>query len=98
MKITNPLISAALMMISLNGFAAGSTKTCEFKVSGMTCASCATTLKIGVKKLDGIESVKASTDKGNAIISFNSTKTDEKKVKAAIDKTGYKATLKQCKA
>jgi len=97
MNIRKTLLSAALIMISIDGIAAENKKTCEFKVSGMTCASCATTLKIGVKKLDGIEFVKASTDKGNAIVSFDSTKTDEKKVKAAIDKTGYKATLKHCK-
>ncbi|MFW7382239.1 MAG: heavy-metal-associated domain-containing protein [Oligoflexus sp.] len=98
MKISSVIISTALALSSLNGIAEGKTKTCEYKVTGMTCAACSTTLKIGVKRLGGINSVEASSDKGNAVVSFDPEITDESKVKAAIEKVGYKATLTQCKA
>lgn len=98
MKILSVIISTVIALFSLHGFAEGKEKTCEFEVKGMTCVSCSTTVKIGVKKLDGIKSVDASSEKANAVVLFDPSKTDEVKVEAAINKTGYEAKLKQCNA
>jgi copper chaperone CopZ len=69
--------------------------TSEFKIIGMTCASCEEHVNHEVNKLDGILNSKASYKNGNAIIEFDKTKTNEKEIEKAINATGYKVTDKQ---
>ncbi|MBI2602829.1 MAG: heavy-metal-associated domain-containing protein [Deltaproteobacteria bacterium] len=93
-----------VFLIGLVGFLAGSDivakdlvkKVC-FDVQGMTCAGCAVTVKVAVKKLQGISSVAASLEKKDAVVEFDPSVVDEKKIKNAIDSVGYKADEKQCK-
>jgi copper chaperone CopZ len=70
-------------------------KTTEFKISGMTCASCEEHVNHEVNKLNGIVNSKASYENGNAIIEFDKTKTDETEIEKAINSTGYKVTDKK---
>jgi mercuric ion transport protein len=70
-------------------------KTTEFKISGMTCASCEEHVNHEVKKLHGIVISKASYENGNAIIEFDKTKTNETEIEKAINLTGYKVTDKK---
>jgi copper chaperone CopZ len=70
-------------------------KTTEFKIDGMTCASCEAHVNHEVNKLNGIVNSKASYEKGNAIIEFDKTKTDEIEIEKAINSTGYKVTDKK---
>ena len=85
-----------LFFVTTVSFGIGKTKTCTFDVSGMTCASCELTLKIAVKKLDGIDEVKASNAKKSAQIVFNPEKVSSKKIEEKINAVGYKAKLNQC--
>lgn len=73
-------------------------KSACFAVEGMTCAACTVTLKAAVKKLDGIKKVSASVEDKNATVTFDDSKTDTQAIKTKIDSTGYKASIKQCKA
>ncbi len=70
-------------------------KTTEFKISGMTCASCEEHVNHEVNKLNGIVNLKASYENGNAIIEFDKTKTNETEIEKAINSTGYKVTNKK---
>ena len=70
-------------------------KTTEFKISGMTCASCEEHVNHEVNKLNGIVNSKASYENGNAIIEFDKTKTNETEIEKAINSTGYKVTDKK---
>ena len=70
-------------------------KTIEFKISGMTCASCEEHVNHEVNKLNGIVNSKASYENGNAIIEFDKTKTNELEIEKAINSTGYKVTSKK---
>jgi len=70
-------------------------KTTEFKIKGMTCASCETPINFEVNKLNGIVSSKAAYKNGNAIVKFDSTKTNETEIEKAINATGYKVTDKK---
>lgn len=62
----------------------------RYEISGMTCPGCEEAIKAGVMKLDGIESVTASFEKGEAIVKFNPELTDTAKIKSGINNTGYK--------
>lgn len=70
-------------------------KTMEFKISGMTCASCEELVNHEVNKLNGILNSKASYENGNAIVEFDKTKTNETEIEKAINSTGYKITNKK---
>ena len=70
-------------------------KTTEFKISGMTCASCEEHVNHEVHKLNGIVNSKASYENGNAIIEFDKTKTNETEIEKAINSTSYKVTDKK---
>jgi copper chaperone CopZ len=69
--------------------------TTEFKISGMTCASCEKQVNYEVNKLNGIVNSKVSFENGNAIIEFDRTKTNENEIEKAISSTGYKVTAKR---
>ena len=71
-------------------------KVC-FDVQGMTCATCGITVKSAVKKLKGVEEVKASVEKKNAIVKYDKSLTTPDAIKKAIDGVGYKATIQECK-
>ena len=70
-------------------------KTTEFKINGMTCASCEEHVNHKVNKLIGILNSKASYESGNAIVEFDKTKTNETEIEKAINSTGYKVTGKK---
>ena len=70
-------------------------KTTEYKISGMTCASCEAHVNHEVNKLNGIINSKTSYENGNAIIEFDKTKTNEAEIEKAINSTGYKVTDKK---
>ena len=70
-------------------------KTTEYKISGMTCASCEAHVNHEVNKLNGIVNSKTSYENGNAIIEFDQTKTNELEIENAINSTGYKVTDKK---
>ena len=59
-------------------------------VNGMTCVGCEVTLEDNVKKIKGVVTVKASHTKNEAIIEFDSTKTNIIKISNEIRKAGYK--------
>lgn len=70
-------------------------KTTEFKISGMTCASCEEHVNHEVNKLNGIVTSEVSYENGNAIIAFDRSKTTEVEIEKAINATGYKVTSKK---
>ena len=69
-------------------------KITEYKIDGMTCASCEEHVNHEVNKLNGIINSNTSYKKGNAIIEFDKTKTNKGEIEKAIISTGYKITDK----
>ena len=72
-------------------------KRTEFKISGMTCASCEEHVNHEVDKIIGIVNSNASYENGNAIVEFDKTKTNETEIEKAINSTGYTVTDKSDK-
>lgn len=64
----------------------------KFSVTGMTCSSCAEHVKHEVNKLPGILNAKASYENGNAIVTFDNSKTNIAEITKAINSTGYSVT------
>ena len=54
----------------------------------MTCASCETHVNFEINKLSGIINSKAACINGNAIVKFDSTKTNETEIEKEINTAG----------
>lgn len=67
----------------------------EFKISGMTCNSCAEHVNHEVNKLTGIINSNSSFENGNAIVEFDNSKTSVDEIIKAINSTGYLVTNKK---
>ena len=59
-------------------------------VNGMTCVGCEVTLEDNISTIEGVVSVKASHTEKEAVIEFDSTKTDIKTITQIIKESGYK--------
>lgn len=66
-----------------------------FKVEGMTCVSCETTIKLAVERTPGVRGAEVSYDRGEAVVKYDPKITTHDKVRDAINSTGY--TVKEGK-
>lgn len=60
-------------------------------VEEMTCSSCNTAVEMAVKKLDGVQRVKADFMQKNAIVEFDPETVELKEITEAINNLGYKS-------
>jgi len=67
-------------------------KQVTFKVEGMTCASCETTIKLALERTPGVRRADVSYVRGAATVDYDYDKTTPDKLRDAINKTGYKVT------
>jgi len=63
----------------------------------MTCSSCPITVKKALSKVDGVQQVKTSLEKREAVVTFDDQKTSVEKLSLASANAGYPATLKVVK-
>lgn len=63
------------------------------RVEGMTCASCAFTVRTALEKLDGVKNAKVSKAENQAVIDYDPAKVTPKQMVDAINKLGYRASL-----
>jgi copper ion binding protein len=68
------------------------------KVKGMSCESCNTAVEIAVKKLNGVHEVKASYEKGEAIVTYDKHKVTLESIAHAISDLGYETDVKSARA
>lgn len=61
--------------------------------AGMDCAICAVPIKARLKQLPGVSAVDVSVEKGMVSVKYDPAKVKPEQLSAAIDSTGYKATL-----
>jgi len=78
-------------MLLTAGVALAKDVTAEIKVSGMTCGACAGGLQKTLERQKGVRKAEVSYEKGLATIVYDDAQTDEKQIREAINKTGFKA-------
>lgn len=96
MKTLSLFFLVSVMSLSVFSAEELTSKTACFKVEGMTCTTCSTTLKISIKKLKGIIKIKASADKGSAKVNYDPAVVDANTIKKNIISVGYKAIEITC--
>lgn len=99
--VTIIMIFSALVVSSLYmGEDVGNEKAQKTKISkivtqrinmqGMTCDSCEELINTTASKIDGVVSVSSSSPAQEAIVEYDTAKTDIESIMKAIAKTGYK--------
>lgn len=74
---------------------AGEIKTITLKVDGMTCTLCVPAVKKAIQRTDGVKKAEASYEKGEAVVEYDSDKTNPEEFIKVLEKIGYKAALRE---
>jgi copper chaperone CopZ len=64
-------------------------------VEGMTCVTCEIAVRNALKRVNGVASEHVSVATKNATVDYDPTKTNPDQIVAAINSTGYRASLTQ---
>ena len=88
---------ALVLAATLSSMAMAAVQTVTLDVPGMTCSSCPITVKKALSKVNGVQQVKASFEKREAVVTFDDAKTSVEKLSLASANAGYPATLKATK-
>jgi Cu+-exporting ATPase len=65
------------------------TKSLILPVTGMTCASCASRIERGLKKVEGVEIAQVNLASEQATITYNPQQVQPHQLVAAVEKSGY---------
>ena len=95
MKPTRTL--ALLALLAAAPFASAKQQTVSLTVPTMDCATCPITIKTALTKVPGVEKVKVSYEKREAVIVYDDAKTTVADLKKATEDGGYPAMLKTSK-
>ncbi|HNP63595.1 MAG TPA: cation transporter [Woeseiaceae bacterium] len=66
--------------------------TATFAVEKMTCATCPLTVRIAMKRVDGVRDVKVDFDSKTATVIFDDSRTSVEKIAEASTNVGFPAT------
>lgn len=88
---------AALGLASLLGVAQAAERTVTLSVPGMYCEVCPVTVSKALKKVNGVEKVKASYETKEAVVTFDDARTSVDALEKATANAGYPATVKNGK-
>ena len=63
-------------------------------IKGMTCGGCVGAVKIQLKRTEGVSAFDVSYEKAEAVVTYDPSKTDPKKIAESVSKTGFEASVK----
>jgi mercuric ion binding protein len=89
------LFASALMVLLSATAGAAEPQSATLVVNGMTCASCPTTVKLLLKKTEGVSEVTVDAKTHLAQIKFDPDKTQAEKLAKAVSEIGYPTTVKK---
>ncbi len=69
-------------------------KSVVLEIQGMHCGGCAGTVKALLERQPGVKSAAVTFESGEARVLFDSAKTDERRLMAAIEESGYQAVVR----
>lgn len=63
-------------------------------IKGMTCGGCVGAVKIQLKRTEGVSTFEVSYEKAEAVVTYDPSKTEPKKIAESVSKTGFEASVK----
>ena len=91
MKKLSLWIIVALALAPLAPAATSAQTTLAIK--GMTCGGCVGAVKIQLKRTEGVSTFDVSYEKAEAIVTYDPSKTEPKKIAESVSKTGFEASV-----
>ena len=79
----------ALALGAVSAFAA--TRTVTIRVKGMKCGNCSSSVAKALKATRGVQEAQVSSEKGEAVVTFDDEKVTEARLREVIDATGFKS-------
>ena len=70
-------------------------KEVEYKVTGMSCMSCAYSVERVLRRNKGVKDVKVENFENRVFVTYDETLVDDEKLLSQINRIGFKAELKQ---
>ncbi|MCB0711778.1 MAG: heavy-metal-associated domain-containing protein [Ignavibacteriae bacterium] len=70
-------------------------RTITISVPEMQCGMCEARIEKGLKKIDGVKSVKADAEENTVVVTYDTKKTSKSKIEEAIANLGYDAGEKE---
>jgi mercuric transport protein len=84
----------ALVLAVCADAALAATRTTTIYVTGMTCGGCAISIEQVLKNTEGVEEVRVSYERGEAVVKYDDRKVTAARLREAINGIGYSATAK----
>ena len=69
-------------------------RTSTIYVAGMTCAGCAISVEQLLKNTEGVEKVRVSSERGEAVVRYDDRKVTAARLREAVNGIGYRATAR----
>ena len=91
------MIAGAVMTLVLSvcaDVALAGTRTATIYVTGMTCAGCVISIEQALKNTEGVEDVRVSFERGEAVVKYDDRKVTAARLREVINGIGYSATAK----
>ncbi|MGE3801770.1 MAG: heavy-metal-associated domain-containing protein [Candidatus Kapaibacterium sp.] len=70
-------------------------RTITISVPEMQCGMCEARIEKGLKKINGVKTVKADAEENTVVVTYDTKKTSRSKIEEAIAKLGYDAGEKE---
>lgn len=86
-------VAGLALLLAWPGGGAEPAKT-TLTIKGMTCGGCVATVKLQLKRTEGVTGYDVSLAKGEAEVSYDPTRTDPRKIAESVSRTGFDATVK----
>lgn len=87
------LLIAALVSLIVSAAALAAERTATFTVENMTCSTCQLTIKVAVKKVEGVKLVGVNYERKTATVIYDDSRTTADAIAAAMNDAGFPATL-----
>jgi copper chaperone len=89
-RISNFAVAGALVLTLGLTTVFAATKTTTIRVEGMKCNQCSASVAKALKATAGVQGAVISSEKGEAVITYDDEKVTEAKLRAVINSTGFK--------
>jgi mercuric transport protein len=87
----------ALVLSACAGGALAATRTTTIYVTGMTCGGCAISIEQALNKTEGVEDVRVSYERGEAVVKYDDRKVTAAKLREVVKGIGFRAMARPAK-
>lgn len=89
-RVSNFAVACAMVLALGLTAAFAATKTTTIRVTGMKCGHCSSSVAKALKATIGVQEAVVSSEKGEAVITYDDEKVTEAKLREVINGTGFK--------